>query len=89
MHVVRSVLEYFNECMRGSSVYLPALDTTKAYDRLNHCAVLLKINQIEVPVDIIMVFWYCCQDMFVVLICCGAISNHFDVKSDVRQRGVA
>ena len=54
VHVVRSVIEYFNEY--GSSVYLSALDITKAYDRLNNCAVPLKMKQIGVSVDIIVVF---------------------------------
>ena len=56
VHAVWSVIEYFDEY--GSSVYLLALDIIKAYDRLNHCAVLLKMKQIGVSVDIIMVFWY-------------------------------
>ena len=56
VHAVWSVIEHVDEY--GNSVYLSALDITKAYDRLNHCAVLLKMKQIEVPVNIIIVFWY-------------------------------
>ena len=87
MHVVKSVIEYFNEY--GSSVYLSALDITKAFDRLNNCAVLLKMKQIGVPVGIIIVFWYWFQHSYAVVIWCGAISSHFDVKSGIRLGGVS
>ena len=54
---LRSVIEYFNEY--GSTVYLSALDISKAYDRLNHCAILLQKKRVKVPIHIILVFWYC------------------------------
>ena len=44
VHVVRSVVKYFNEY--GSTVYQSALDISKAYDRLNHCAILLQMKRV-------------------------------------------
>jgi hypothetical protein len=87
VHVVRSVIEYFNEY--GSTVYLAALDISKAYDRLNHCAILLKMRKVNVPVDLIMVFWYWFQHLYAVVVWYDIISEQFDVKSGVRQGGVA
>ena len=54
VHVVRSVIEYFNEY--GSTVYLSGLDISKAYDKLNHCAILLQMKRVKAPIDIILVF---------------------------------
>ena len=86
-HVVCSVEEYFNEY--GSTVYLSALDIFKVYDRLNHCAILLQMKRVKVPIDIILVFWYWFYHLFAVVAWCGVRSTPFDIKSGVRQGGVA
>ena len=39
--VFKAVVEYFNK--HGSTVYVYALDLTKAYDRLNQCILILKL----------------------------------------------
>ena len=50
--VMRSIVEYFIE--HGSSVYLAALDISKAYDRVNHKLLILKMIQLGVSDDIIL-----------------------------------
>ena len=78
MHVVCTIIEYFNEY--GSSVYLSAQNISKVYDRLNHCAILLKMKHVGVPVDIIMVFWYCLRHFIVAENLCNVLTESFDIK---------
>ncbi len=87
VHVVHSVVEYFNEY--GSTVYLFAFDISKAYYRLNHCAILLQIIRVTVSIDKNLVFWYCFYYIFAVVAWCGIRSTQFDIKSGVRQGDVA
>jgi hypothetical protein len=52
----KSVVEYYNE--HGSTVFAAALDLTKAYDRLNHCVLILKLYEMGIPRDLVMLFIY-------------------------------
>ena len=56
--VLRSVTEYFVE--HDSSVYISALDISKAYDRVNHRLLLLKLIEANVPDDIVLMcaYWF-------------------------------
>ena len=85
-HVLRSVVEYFNEY--GSLVYVAALDISKAYDRLNQCLVILKLRKLCVNVDIILMFCYWFQHLCAVVSWEGVVSSDFYVRSGVRQGGV-
>ena len=53
--VFKTVVAYFNKHV--STVYVSALDLTKAYDRLNQCILILKLYDIGIPRDIIMIFF--------------------------------
>ena len=53
--VFKTVVEYFNK--HGITVYVSALDLTKAYDWLNQCILILKLHDIGIPRDIIMIFF--------------------------------
>ena len=86
IHVLRTVTEYFIE--HGSNVYVSALDISKAYDRLNHCIIILKLRRLNVPIDIILLFMFWLQHLFAVVRWNGIDSVAFDIKSGVRQGGV-
>ena len=83
--VLKSVVEYFVE--HGSSVYLAALDISKAYDRVDHRLLLLKLINIGIAYDIVFVCWYWFKHLFGVVDWQGHLSAHFAILSGVRQGG--
>jgi hypothetical protein len=84
--VFRSVVEYFNDY--GSTVYVSALDLTKAYDRLNQCILVLKLYELGVPRDIVMLFLFWFRHLCAAVVWENVKSVVFYVKSGVRQGGV-
>ena len=56
--VFKTVVEYYNN--HGCTVFVAALDLTKAYDRLNQCIFKLKLCDMGLQRDIVMmfVFWF-------------------------------
>ena len=56
--VLRSVAEYFVE--HDGSVYISALDISKAYNRVNHRLLLLKLIEANGPDDIVLMcaYWF-------------------------------
>ena len=47
--IVHSVVNYFTKY--GSKVYVSILDLSKAFDRINHCQLIIKVISICVPLD--------------------------------------
>jgi len=84
--IARSVIEYFTKY--GSNVYISTLDLTKAFDRVNHCGLLLKLTNLGVPVDIIVLLSYWFKHIFSVVVWDGESSEPFCIKSGIRQGGV-
>ena len=56
-----------------------ALDLSKAFDRMNHCALFIKIMNRNTPVNLLAVFnkWFAIS-----------VTNFFNLVSGVRQGGV-
>jgi hypothetical protein len=65
-----------------------ALDLSKAYDRLNQCILVLKLYELGVPRDIVMLFVYWFKRLCAVVVWNNVVSSVFLVKSGVRQGGV-
>ena len=84
--VLKSAVEYFVE--HGSSVYLAALDISKAYDRVDHRLLLLKLINIGIAYDIFFVCWYWFRHLFGVVDWQGHLSAEFSILSDVHQGGI-
>ena len=76
-------MEYFNKY--GSTVYVSALNLTKAYDRLNQCILILKLYDIGIPKDIIMIFLFWFQNLSAAVVWGNVKSSIFSIKSGVRQ----
>ena len=84
--IFKSVVEYYNE--RESTIFAAALDLTKAYDRLNHCVLILKLCKIGIPGDLIMLFMFWFQNLCGVVVWGNNESLRFNIRSGVRQGGV-
>ena len=83
--VFKIVLEYFNK--HGSTVYVSALDLTKAYNRLNQCILIQKLYDASIPRDIIMIFLFWFKNLSAGVIWDNVSSSVFSIKSGVRQDG--
>ena len=83
--VFKTVVKYYNN--HGSTVFVSALDLTKAYDRLNQCIIILKLCDISVSRDIVMlVFWV--QHLCAIVVWNSVSFSMFSVKIGVKQCGV-
>ena len=61
IYCVRNVIEHF--VTNGSTVDVSALDLSKAFDRMNHFALLIKLINRNIPINLlsILCFSYVCQ----------------------------
>ena len=83
--VFKTVVEYYNN--HGSTVFVAALDLKKSNDRLNQCILIIKLCDIGVSRDIVMMFVFCFQYLCAVTAVVawnGVSSSKFSVKSGVR-----
>ena len=81
--VLKSVVEYFVKHV--SSVYLAALDILKAYDRVDHRLLLLKLINIGIAYDIVFVCWYWFRHLLGMVDWQGHLSAQFTILSGMRQ----
>ena len=83
---LKETINYYSD--HGSNVYCAFLDASKAFDRLVHAGLFLKLISRKVPLIFleIIIFWY--SD----LVCCvrwdGEHSTWFCVKAGVGQGGI-
>ena len=47
--MLSTVIDYFND--RGSNVYVAGLDVAKAFDRVNHYGIFIKLMNVQVPLS--------------------------------------
>ena len=64
-HAIYTVRNIVDQCvLRGSSVNLCAIDLSKAFDKVNHYALLIKLMRRHIPVPILEIienlFLGCC-----------------------------
>lgn len=86
LFVTRSVIEYF--CEHGSSVNLCALDMSKAFDKVNHFALFIKLIDRNVPREFLstLINWYSLCAAFVRWE--NVLSGAVTLQCGVRQGGV-
>jgi len=84
--IMRKVVEYF--VSNGSTVNLCSLDITKAFDKVNHCALFLKLMDRHTPIAFmrILIHWYGSCTAIVKWNLC--LSSCFSLICGVRQGGV-
>ena len=86
IYIVRSVVDYY--VSNGSTVNLCALDVSKAFDKMNHCGVFVKLMKRGLPVNLLSVL----EDWFSKCFTCvkwnTVHSDMFKLNCGVRQGGV-
>ena len=82
----QQVVKYFTS--RGSTVYVTAVDASKAFDRLDHRVLVRKVVLREVPACFIRIIscWY--SKLFSSVRWHSVMSNEFRVLCGVRQGGI-
>ena len=82
-YVLRECIEYF--VTRGSTVFMAALDDKKAFDRVNHIKLFMKLLDNGLPVYIVrlLIDWY--TKLHAAVKWEGCISSLFCSRSGVRQ----
>ena len=86
IHFLKESVEYYTT--HGSSVYCSFLDASKAFDRLVHAGLFLKLLRRNIPLIFlnVIISWYAN------LTCCvrwgNAVSDWFVIKAGVRQGGI-
>jgi hypothetical protein len=86
IYSVQQVVKYFT--VRGSAVYLAALDASKAFDRLNHHILFDKLRKRNVPECFINILacWY--NKLYSCVRWNSLFSAFFKVSCGVRQGGI-
>ena len=86
LYCLKQTINYYTD--NGSNVYCSFLDASKAFDRLVHSGLFLKLLQREVPMIFldIIINWYSALQCRVKW--GDAFSSWFDVVAGVRQGGV-
>ena len=86
IYSVRKVVEHY--AASGSTVNVCLLDLSKAFDKIDHCALYLKLMDRSIPLPILKVL----ENWFSSCLSCvkwGSVMSHFyELKAGVRQGGV-
>ena len=85
VYVLRSVVEYYVSF--GTTVNICALDLSKAFDKMNHHGLFVKLMDKNIPINLLMLF----EHWFSVGVTCvkwGSIVSRFiGLLSGIRQGG--
>ena len=83
---VRSIIDYYTT--NGSTVNVCSLDLSKAFDKMNHYALFIKLMNKKLPCEILSIL----ERWFSVTVTCvkwnGSVSHFFKLTAGVRQGGV-
>ena len=86
IYSVRKVVDYYVK--GGSTVNVCLLDLSKAFDKMNHSALFIKLMDRLIPVQVLSIL----ENWFAMCLSCvkwGSVLSHFyELKTGVRQGGV-
>jgi hypothetical protein len=83
---VRTLVEHF--VSGGSTVNLCAIDLSKAFDKVNHCALFIKLMQRNIPVELLCIFENWFDKCFTCVKWKSVMSSFFKIEFGVRQGAV-
>ena len=83
---LKNTVDYFTK--RNSRVFLAFLDCSKAFDRISHWGLFLKLMKRNVPLCFLMSVIYLYSNMSCVVKWNGNFSRAFDVPTGTKQGGI-
>jgi len=86
IYTARSVINYYTQ--GGSTVNLAALDISKAFVRVDHCGLFVKVMNRRVPNALLSTLENWFTKCYTCVRWCSAWSSFFRIKCGVRQGGV-
>ena len=86
IYTVKNVVDNF--ITRGSTVNLCALDLSKAFDKINHYGLFIKLMERMLPVRALCVIEYWFSVCYTCVRWNGALSDFYQPKCGVRQGGI-
>ena len=86
IYALSELIEYFKS--RSTSVYVPFLDASKAFDKISHWTLFRKLIDRNVPMYLIKILCYWYQHQLMSVRWGYSISNVFNVTNGVRQGGI-
>ena len=86
LYVLKETVNYYSS--RGSNVFVCFLDSSKAFDRVVHQGLFIKLLKRQVPLVFVQLLaaWY--GDLSCVVRWEGATSLSFRIQAGVRQGGI-
>ena len=87
VYSLKQIIEYYHSL--STPVYIVFMDASKAFDKVNHFHLMLKLIQRRIPIIIVrlLLYWYSHQEFFIRW--SNVISEPFTVINGVRQGGIA
>ena len=83
---LESIVNYYT--CRGSSVFVSALDASKAFDRVNHYSLFISLININIPLPYLRIIIYWHLHLKGCVRWDGLLSGMFEIKSGIRQGGI-
>ncbi len=85
IYSMRRVIEQYT--MNGSTVNICALDLTKAFDKMNHHGLFIKLMKRNIPVQVLSVIEYWFRSCYTCVKWASSVSCFFKLECGVRQGG--
>jgi hypothetical protein len=86
IYTVRSTVDYFTT--NNSTVNLCAIDISKAFDRVNNYALLLKLMDRNIPKNLLLILEYWYKNIYITVRWKTSFSHSVKLTAGVRQGGI-
>ena len=87
LYILRSTVDYYTS--RGSNVYVTSLDCSKAFDRISHHGLFIKLIERKIPLCLLLILIYWHLNMFSIVKWGNSKSDPLDVPLGTKQGGIS
>ena len=87
LFTLKSTIDYFNS--RGSDVFVAFMDCTKAFDRISHHGLFIKLMDRGMPLCLLLIIMFWHLNMSCRVKWGGAVSEEFAVPLGTKQGGIS